>query len=493
MADNPLRALVYARESVYVAKDGTRSTGEQTQESLARCQHQGWEPITVDGRPALVDEGRGASRHSKGQRTGWERVCSILAGAEPGVPKPDVLVVWSSSRAQRDLEIYVELRGLCASNGVLLDWDGRTYNMDDGEDRFRTGLDALLAERDAEEIRKNVLRAMRANFAEGRPHGRILFGYRRVYDRETGRFDHQEPDPKTAPVVRRIFDEYTSGRNCVQIAEGLNEDGIPARTKGTRWTQSKVQDMLETVSYVGVRTRHGEEVAGSWPALITPETWNRAETRREAIRSTRRQTQRTARLLTGVARCGPCRDKGDAGRMHVTVQSNKQQRYYRCRDCLGTTRDMERLDKWATGRLLWRLARPDAMDALAGTEDPEVERAKERAEGLRAELADLMALWKQRDEHGNRMLSAASYAEMEADLRPQIAAAERAARSAVLPLDIEIPSADDLPRWWKEDLTSELRREIVAAFVREIIVWPVGRGKRNYDDGDYTEIHWRGE
>src|SRR5690606_14206298 len=155
----------------------------------------------------------GASRKSRGTRDGWERARQLV-----GAGDIDVLVTWEASRAQRDLSAYAELRDLCASTGTLWSYSGKTHDLADAHDRLTTGLDALLAEREAEEISGRVLRAMRANAAEGRPHGRRLYGYRRTYDATTGRLTGQEPDPVEAAVVAGIFASYMAGSGMRTIA-----------------------------------------------------------------------------------------------------------------------------------------------------------------------------------------------------------------------------------------------------------------------------------
>ena len=94
----------------------------------------------------------------------------------------DVLVTWEASRAQRDLDAYLELRRLCAASGVRWAYSGTVYDLAHGSDRFRTGLDALVAEDEVEKMRSRVLRALRANANSGRPHGVVGFGFRREYD-----------------------------------------------------------------------------------------------------------------------------------------------------------------------------------------------------------------------------------------------------------------------------------------------------------------------
>lgn len=482
-------ALIYARESVFEAKAGTRSTDEQTDEGVKRCDHRGWEPIRVDGELSLVDSGKGASRRSRGKREAWERAKRILAGKELGVPKPDVLVCWAASRAQRDLAHYVELRDLCAEHGVLWDYNGQTYNLADDDDRFRTGLDALLAEREAAEISKNVRRALNANFAQGRPHGKVLFGYERIYDPKTGALDGQVPSPIEAPIVVRVFREWVKGCSLRAISAGLNGDGLLKR--GNPWKGERIAALLDNPAYKGQSVRNGETVEAGWEPLVPVEVWDQAQARRRSVRERQVRQSPTARMLTGVLRCGR---EGCGGRTVTrpsTTKTGGRRRIYACRECGRTNRDCNRLDTWVSGLVLARIARQDPEAAAEG-EDPAVEAARLRLKQLKAELEEAMGLWQQRNPDGTRKLSAQAYAMMEADLVPQIAVADRELRSAVLPIDIDDAPSDpeDLPAWWAA-VGPERRREIVSGYIVEIVLHPLGRGRRVYDDADYATIEWR--
>jgi site-specific DNA recombinase len=69
------------------------------------------------------------------------------------------------------------------------------------------------------------------------------------------------PDPQTAPVVRRIFAEYLSGKGFKAIAEGLTSDGIPSPSGydpernshrcGIAWAYSAVRAILLNPRYTG--------------------------------------------------------------------------------------------------------------------------------------------------------------------------------------------------------------------------------------------------
>ena len=75
------------------------------------------------------------------------------------------------------------------------------------------------------------------------------------------RLHRLEPDPATAPVVKRIFAEYLAGRGIYAIAEGLTRDGIPSPSQadparnrhrtGEGWAKSAVKAILANPRYTG--------------------------------------------------------------------------------------------------------------------------------------------------------------------------------------------------------------------------------------------------
>src|SRR5690606_13095499 len=97
--------------------------------------------------------------------------------------------------------------------------------------------------------------ALEGRFLGGRPP----YGYRLVdagphpnpsKAAEGRRLHRLDPDPATAAVVRRIFDEFLNGAGLHLIAEGLTRDGIPCPSAadrarnphrtGTAWAKSAV-------------------------------------------------------------------------------------------------------------------------------------------------------------------------------------------------------------------------------------------------------------
>lgn len=197
--------------------------------------------------------------------------------------------------------------------------------------------------------------------ADGGPHpnpGKAAIGIR---------IHRLEPDPVTAPIVVRIFEEYVSGKGLFAIAERLTRDGVASPSaydrarnshrNGEGWSKSAVRAILINPRYTGVavwgrqrrdevlvdvedvaaghRTRMRWNDEEAWvrspglahEPLIAPELFEAARTRRAANgRTTIRKPRRTLRpyLLRGRLRCGLC-----ARRMQGSW--NHGQAYYRCR------------------------------------------------------------------------------------------------------------------------------------------------------------------
>ncbi|HEU5085682.1 MAG TPA: recombinase family protein [Acidimicrobiales bacterium] len=454
-----MRAVIYTRVSQDRA--GGRSPAEQEAESRALCKRNRWKVVDV------VSDTVGASRHSKGTRPGWRQVHDLLAAGDV-----DVLVTWEASRAQRDLAAYAELRDLCVEHRVRWCYSGRVHDMSDPSDRFTTGLDALLAEREVDEARERIMRAMRANAAAGRPHGRRLFGYRRVYDPATGLLLGQEPDPVEAPVVRRVFADYLAGVGSRTIASALNAEGHRTST-GAEWADTQVLRMLTNPAYVARRVHRGQVVGDAgWPPLVDVDTFDRIAARRAAQVDRNVRQVSTARLLTGVARCGVCGAK-------VGVRHDRDRRkVYSCLGRFCVARDLVKLDAFVTAELLEHLA---AEPVAPLGPDPSAPRRE--AVELQGRLAGAVA------EFTAGRLSAGTLARVEADLLPRIAAAEAAARRALVPIGVDVPDGD-LDGWWDDVLTPEQRREVVASRIVAVVVHPTGKGRRTFDPGSVS-VEWR--
>jgi len=101
------------------------------------------------------------------------------------------------------------------------------------------------------------LREGRKSRARGGGHatGEVPYGYRKTPD------GNLEPDPDTAPIIKRIFELRSEGESLRSIADTLNAARVPTK-RGGDWYASTVRYVLNNEKYEGrlVQTFDGEGV-----------------------------------------------------------------------------------------------------------------------------------------------------------------------------------------------------------------------------------------
>lgn len=461
-----MRAVIYTRVSSD-PNDRGRSVSEQESECRAVCERNGWDIVAV-----FSDNDRSASRYATKERPEYRRVieCVEAGGC-------DVLVTWEASRGQRDLLAYARLRDLCERRGVLLSYSGRTYDMTEADDRFGTGLDALLAERESDQTRKRVLRAVRSNATKGRPHGRLLYGYRREYDPVTRELIRQVPDDETAAIVREAARRVLDGETPYAVAQDFNRRGIPTPTNGGRgWDLTQIKRLCVNPGYVGKRVHRGKVVGdATWPAILDEATHHALISR---LGDPKRRTQRDSavrHLLSGLATCGVCDGR-------IRVQKNRGFLAYLCVDGFHVSRREDLADAVVEGVTIARLQQPDLLELMTAEDDGDVAAALTEAREKRARLEGFY------DSAAAGDLTPAALARIEARLLPEIDAAQkRARRVALSPVVADTAGPGAAPRW--AELSLPQKREVINTLMR-VRIMPTGRGVRNFNP-EHIAIEWR--
>lgn len=291
----PFPCYLYGRNSRDPKKRG-RSVGDQLHEGAGLAERFNWPVVEV-----FKDTGVSATRHAKKRRDDFEE---MLDGVR--ARKVRLVVAYEASRYYRDLEAYVRLRNACAEANVLLCYNGTIYDLSTSGDRKATAQDALQAESEGDAIRDRNLRTARLNAERGRPHGRVLDGYRRRYDPDTGDLIDQVADPDRGPLITRVFREYASGIGKSGIRKRLNAEGLLTQN-GLPWRHHNIDAILNTPSYLGRRFLNGAEIGDAiWPALVDEATYQLCQeiqaTKERCLPSSGETTQH---LLSGtVALCG---------------------------------------------------------------------------------------------------------------------------------------------------------------------------------------------
>ena len=134
-------------------------------------------------------------------------------------------------------------------------------------------------------------------------------------------------DPETAPVVKRIFEEYASGRKINDIIEGLNAEGYRT-ARGLPFTRNSLQTILANEKYIGVYEFKDIRVENAIEPIIDKTTWEAVQKMRKRRVISPAASRDVNFKLTTKLYCGECGCPmtGDSG----TSRSGQTYYYYTC-------------------------------------------------------------------------------------------------------------------------------------------------------------------
>ncbi len=443
-----MEAIIYCRVSSDSGGRG-RSVAEQERECRGICEREGWDVVDV-----LVDNDRGASRHSRAQRPEYERLADVL---QPGM----VLVTWEASRATRDLTVYARLRDLCSSRRVQMSYGGATYDLNTSDGRFTTGLHALLSENEAEKTRERVLRAFRHNAEEGKPHGKIPYGYKAKRDPDSGRIIARVPHPEQAAIVREAVHRIIAGETPWAVAQDFNARGVPTPGASAVWNGQRLSNVAKSPTHAGLRSHRGQITTGQWEPIISVDDH---ETVVALLNAPGRRTQRGTlpkHLLSGIAVCGVC------GSVVERIKNSGYDSY----TCSNPKRHVAR-----------RIPKVDALverAVIAYCSAQSLPRDTSGTEAARAAQREVISLRTRLDAYIERAVAGSispdAFEVIEPQLRAQLADAQRRAAPAVAdPLITELLGANAERHW--DAMTIVQKRRVIRELVT-VRIMPASQGR----------------
>ncbi|MGN7187061.1 recombinase family protein [Microbacterium enclense] len=458
-----------------------RSPDQQHDDNVRAFNERGW---LLHSDP-YRDDDRSASRYARRAREDFLRLISDLRDDTFGA---DILVIWESSRGSRTVAEWVELLELLEQRRVkvFVTTHGRLYDPRNHRDRRSMLEDAVDSEYESAKISERLRRSAAANAEAGRPHGKNVYGYRRVYSDTTKALLRVEPDPSTAPIVQEAGRRVLRGETLYAIAKDFNERGIPPRRphrserrQSHGWTPVAVKQMLTTPAYAGLRQHRGLIVGdASWPPLIDRDKWESLQSIMSPIERRRTSNDWVVKhLLSGIAVCDIC-----GAPLRVLKQNARGGDKYLAYVCSGVpgrtafhvAMKAEYLDLIVTELVLARFEQADFLALLNDGEDDRsaeiiqiqeeiaghhrwLERVRERAEA----------------EHNLELLF-----DQQRRVEPKLRAAERRL-TAIAPVDPVVWEllADGEVRsaWESESFTLAKKRQAIRAVVTPRVK-PVGSG-----------------
>jgi DNA invertase Pin-like site-specific DNA recombinase len=447
-----------AREYLRVSSDrsGAAASVEQQHEHNVRvAASEGW----ALGEP-YRDDSVSASQYTRKRREDFDRLTDDLDAGRFGA---HVLVVWEVSRGSRREDEWVRLANLCRDRAVKIyvTKDDTLYDPTRGRDRKALLTEALDSAYESSKISDRTKRSNAARAAEGKPHGRVPFGYRRTYDPLTRRLVGQEPHPDEAPVVRELFERLAAGHSLRGIARDFEERGVRSRS-GKPFSAAALRSLAVRDAYAARRVHDPGRSNGtttSPQAQTVPATWEAIVCEadflavRRMLSDPARVTTRPGRarhLLSMIAQCAEC-----GGPLSAAFRNGRRQ--YQCHNGGHVRVDADELDEQAEKAMLGYLARPDVFVEL--TAEANNTNAAEDARGqvatLRArldELADAVACGEV-----SAALAGRAESKMLADLREAEARVRELSTPPAL-AGLMAPGEDVWARW--EEAVMATRREV---------------------------------
>ena len=114
-----------------------------------------------------------------------------------------------------------------------------------------------------------VRRGMNGRVRKGLVPGVLAYGYRLV----PGKKGEREIDPDEAKIVRRIFEEYASGKPPRHIALGLTRDGIPTPSGNAEWNHNTIAARSkERGGMIGCQLYVGKLIWNVSKSILNPHT-----------------------------------------------------------------------------------------------------------------------------------------------------------------------------------------------------------------------------
>jgi DNA invertase Pin-like site-specific DNA recombinase len=422
-----------------------------------------------------------ASRFARKGRPDWER---LLADLEGGRFK--VLIMWESSRGDRDAETWLGLLRRCRDHRVLIHVVSheRTYDMANHRDWRTLADEGVDSAYESEKTSVRIKRDLASAAVKGRPHGKHLYGYRRVYSQDNGELERVTEFSGQAEVVREIFRRIADGTPLSVLTEDLNERGIPSPA-GKVWDRSTVRKIARNPAYAGKRRAGTELYDAMWPAIVLQEIFDAVQDR---LNDPARKTTHPGRqkyLLSYLAQCGEC------GAIVMGYRPRADRRAAAAYGCSSKGRcvyiRMDWVDDYITELTLMRLAQPRLYAAISVTDNSDAHAARAEAQELRARL-DAHARMSAAGTIEPRALEIAT-----AELTPKIRAADKRAQAAI-PGSLRLfANADEdvRARWAAAPIAA--RREVIRALFTYIKIVPARAAQVKYHtfDPSRVEYEWR--
>ncbi|EKN67400.1 recombinase family protein [Schinkia azotoformans] len=236
----------------------------------------------------------------------------------------DAIVVTDQDRLSRNTAGFSQIKEILTNYGVQVVTSSKIYDYNTQEDDLMSDMQSIVAKQEYLNIKKRLVRGKRQSAKEGNwVGGKTPVGY--SYDHKTKKL---VPD-ENAPVIKRIYDLYLSGKSSTDIERILDLEGTLTPT-GSKWNKARISVVLSNPVYKGTvvygktkvskvekkpsgspkqfKTDESNQIIieNAHEPIIAPEDWENAKAIREG-RLTKPPSARIGKVIfTGLIKCAIC-------------------------------------------------------------------------------------------------------------------------------------------------------------------------------------------
>jgi site-specific DNA recombinase len=467
------------RAGIYLRLSEEKDTAEGTDAAYQRwedrcralCERRDWEVAKVYREPVM-------SGYKAVNRKTFK---AALADLREGEIQALVAIKWARlSRNRRDTATLFDM--VSDSGIIVATADGQDTTTRAG--RLALEIQAMLAREESEETSERVRLENEQAAKAGKPAKTPrAFGY------EPGGMVVRESE---ATVVREAVRRLLAGEPVGSIVRDLRDRGVTG-TRGKLFVATSLRNVVTAPRIAAIRMLGKQEVAGTWPEIITIEDWRK-------VRSLFDQRSDKARKAQGEAVYRPGHGRGDGRRYSrdypysgLLLCSSCGARLagssgsYRCQQCRKSYIDASSFERVADETVILWLSgdtfRSRLNLRLAVVQGDPADRAM--LSSMRAELADLLATperFRDRIDPGGAR---------ERELDKAISATEtRMAAVPELALLADLPESEGELRAAFEHWTVSQKRAVLRAVVASITIRPATR-RRHFDASRIEPPVWK--
>ncbi|MEU3600608.1 recombinase family protein [Streptomyces sp. NPDC006798] len=393
------------------------------------------------------------------------------------------------ARQPRDLERLIEI----FDDRPRLEFATVTNEVNLGTPDGRTMARVMVAfaNKSSHDMARRIKRKHLALAQEGKSSGGPApYGWRKD--------DSKRVDPSAAKAIRDAQRDILTGVYIGTIRRWWQEKGLGNPRAGTtRMAHHHVEHILTNPRLVGYRTYHGEilyredgqPVMGEWEPINTVEEWE-AVCQAIAERKQKRPDRPLGRkyLLSGIARCGLCKNKIRGQVNRKWTEGSKASKYsYQCSVVNGGCGKVARVGQ-PVDKLIARLVLKEQREKAATARSPAEENWPKEQElaGVIADIRQLMEAEKAKQITVSTLLQLLPDKER---LRDELKLERSRFHKEQKQREAKGNTAD-LTEAEFFDLPIERQREIVLHSLSAVIIDPAGRGRRIFDP-DLIHPIWR--